>query len=754
MLAIVLCQIIHAADGGAPLPGTTPLTIAGEPVEAMVAGIDAHLTGLLAESSVKRAGHWQRDFSSHDAYVESVGANRQRLARIIGAHEDRNTGPLELVTTTTQPALIAEADRYRVFAVRWRVLRDIYGEGLLLEPKGQAVANVVALPDCDWTPEMLAGLADGVPSEAQFARRLAESGCRVLAPVLIDRRDTFSGNPEIRMTNQPHREFVYRAAYEMGRHIIGYEVQKVLAAVDWFEREHGDRLVGVVGCGEGGLVALYSAAVDTRIDTAVVSGYFAPRDEIWSEPIYRNVWSLLHEFGDAEIASLIAPRTVIVEACDYPRVDGPPAPSSGRTGAAPGRIATPALDAVNREVERARSFIDGLDAPNAIQLVGDDSANPGSSDVLAVFLAALGGSLAEDSAPAHLAAQLPDADARMQRQFDQLIEDTQHLMRASQKVRGAFWEKADYSSAEAWAESAKWYREYFSKEVIGELPRHGVVPINPRTRQVFDEPAYRGYEVQLDVYPEVFAYGILLVPKNIPEGERRPVVMCQHGLEGYAREVADPSIQSDYYHQFACKLAEQGFVTYAPQNPYVGGDTFRVLQRKANPLKLSLFSYIVRQHERTIEWLGQQAFVDSERIAFYGLSYGGKTAMRVPAILDGYCLSICSGDFNEWIKKNVTVDYPLSYMFTGEYEMFEWDLGSTFDYGEMAALVFPRPFMVERGHRDGVSYDEWVAHEYAKVRRMYDELGLGDKTTIEYFNGPHTIHGVGTFEFLHEHLGF
>ena len=37
------------------------------------------------------------------------------------------------------------------------------------------------------------------------------------------------------MTNQPHREWIYRQAYHMGRHVIGYEVQKVLAAVDWIE---------------------------------------------------------------------------------------------------------------------------------------------------------------------------------------------------------------------------------------------------------------------------------------------------------------------------------------------------------------------------------------------------------------------------------------------------------------------------------------------------------------------------------------
>ena len=44
--------------------------------------------------------------------------------------------------------------------------------------------------------------------------------------------------------------------------------------------------------------------------------------------------------------------------------------------------------------------------------------------------------------------------------------------------------------------------------------------------------------------------------------------------------------------------------------------------------------------------------------------------MRIPAMVDRYCLSICSGDFNEWITKNVSTESRPSYMFTGEYEMF------------------------------------------------------------------------------------
>ena len=49
--------------------------------------------------------------------------------------------------------------------------------------------------------------------------------------------------------------------------------------------------------------------------------------------------------------------------------------------------------------------------------------------------------------------------------------------------------------------------------------------------------------------------------------------------------------------------------------------------------------------------------------------------------------------------------------------------------------------------------DEWVAFEYAKVKRYYDEQGIGDRTEIEYFNGPHMIHGVRTMEFIRKYFG-
>ena len=126
--------------------------------------------------------------------------------------------------------------------------------------------------------------------------------------------------------------------------------------------------------------------------------------------------------------------------------------------------------------------------------------------------------------------------------------------------------------------------------------------------------------------------------------------------------------------------------------------------------------------------------------------------MRVPPLLHGYCLSICSGDYDEWIWKNVSARHQYSYLLSGEYEMPQFDLGNTFNYAEMSWLICPRPFMVERGHSDGVAPGEWVGYEFAKTRRRYDELGIGDRTELEFFNGPHTINGVGTFEFLERML--
>jgi dienelactone hydrolase len=777
------CLAAGPPAAGEHLPGTEPYVDEGDLAERTLDGIARFLLKRTERSVEGRAVHWNRNLDSAEAYDESIRPNRERFRRIIGAVDAREPVPaLELIATTAVPAKVAETEAFTAWAVRWPAIGSITGEGLLLEPKSKARACVVALPDADQSPEALVGLLPGVPPEAQFARRLAENGCRVLVPTLIDRRDEFSGNDLVdRFTNQPHREWIFRQAFLMGRHVIGYEVQKVLAGIDWFL--HGDGAdgsatrpkIGVASYGEGGLIALYAAALDPRIDAALVSGYFEPRERLWQEPIYRNVWALLTEFGDAEIAAMVTPRALVIEHSRPPEVDGPPESRPGRSGAAPGRIAAPQFEQVQAEYERARMLV-GEAMAGSIHLVhGPDGAmvGPGSEPALSRFLESLDGNGAlRPAAPAPVApAERFDVGGRQLRQVRQMEHHTQRLMELSPFVRAEFfwkpaWERtgkpAGPSSPDRWNDAVQPLRDYFHDEVIGRLPDPSL-PIRARTRKIRDEERWTGYVVVLDVWPEVISWGYLLVPKDLDlaGGERRPVVVCQHGLEGSPEVTIDPRNQA--YAGYAARLAERGFVVYSPYNPYSGGDRFRVLQRMASPTKCSLFSIITGQHRRILEWLGEQPFVDKDRIGLYGISYGGVTAMRVPAVLDGYALSICSANFNEWIRKIVTPYATTavaagsqrfaSYVFTGEYEIgMEFDLGHTFNYAEMAAMICPRPFMVERGHRDLSQSDEWVAFEYAAIRRHYTDLGIPGQTVIEYSDGGHVIHGAGTFHFLHRHL--
>jgi hypothetical protein len=169
------------------LPGTQPLTVTGDPSMQMIDGIHTYL---------KRA---------INASVPNRKPTRERLRYIIGAVDRRlEFDNIEILDTTPG------GSAYDVHHVRWPVLDGVHGEGLLYRPKAAPRSAVICLPDAAQTPEELAAPA-----------ALASAGAEVLVPMLIDRKDTWSGNPAIRMTNQPHREFLYRMAFPVGRHIIG-----------------------------------------------------------------------------------------------------------------------------------------------------------------------------------------------------------------------------------------------------------------------------------------------------------------------------------------------------------------------------------------------------------------------------------------------------------------------------------------------------------------------------------------------------
>ncbi|OUV10176.1 MAG: hypothetical protein CBC46_11855 [Verrucomicrobiaceae bacterium TMED86] len=649
-LAFLLAQIGWAE----PLAGTKPLDWEGDIASRLVDSADAFLLKKIEQTMVAK---------------KAEKPDRAELARILGVVDQR----VGADSRFEDLGKVAEGKGYSVHEVRWQAFGDVHGEGLWLQSP-TATRTMIVIPDADQSAE-----------KCQAAFQYASKGFNVYIPVLINRK---LGPQKI-----SNREFIYRPAFELGRHLIGYEIQKVLALVDRL----GDDLAGVDGHGEGGMLALFAAAIDERIPKVTVSGYSGPGAGLWEEPAERNVFGLLKDYDRSALERMVAPRGLKL-------LEKPPGPSiviqAGATRGKPGR------------------------------LLSKGASEEGEVSSLKIL-------------------REINQDARHARQLHELDRHNQQLLVESPYVRKSFMGKLKTDFLESFQESQKFYRDYFAAKVIGRFDDK-LLPANPRSREIQINDKVRGYEVVLDVFEDgsFFAYGILIVPRDLKAGESRPCVVCQHGLEGRPQSTIGEK-DANYYEAFATKLAERGYVTFAPQNLYIFKDRFRTLQFKANSIGRTLFSLMVPQHQQITDWLGGLDFVDEKRIGFYGLSYGGKSAMRIPPLVDNYCLSICSADFNDWVWKNASTRSPYSYSNKGEYEIFEFDLGSTFNYAEMAALIAPRPFMVERGHFDGVAPDERVALEFAKVRHLYAaKLGIGERAEIEWFVGPHKINGKGTFEFL------
>ena len=777
LVAIVFCcgtiPATHAQELalGSPLAGTQPLTWEGDLSARMVDDLHKFADRETAASVERRARHWQRDFASPQAYEKSIAPNRARLAKYLG-----------VPSTPTEPRGVQQFESFLVGgkpvaspisrAVRWPTRDGRTGYGIHIRPSGGRTSKSVVIIVVDPHLE---------PVDVQridLPQRFAEAGLDVYVTTVVDRDFRHSvvaaGTPLAKQTNMSHREFIARQAFEMGRSLTGYEVCDVLSLVDALTPE---QRVMAVGFGDGGHAVLCAAALDPRIAVIGVCGSFGSKQALHVEPIDREWWGFLEEFGDAELATMTAGRPLVVDPCQGFAYRVPTPSSTLRAVAAPGVPTLPTSEDAAAELQRADALVAPLSKHGLAFVLsrssGDATSPPKPLEALFAMMDSPPGTLAKRIVPfdkplgeslaiaGHLA---PMNVVFADRRTKEMIEHTQALLRESEYVRKDYWKDADRASRDPakWQASLEKYRTHLYDEVLGRF-KQDLLPPNVRTRLIYDTPEYRGYDVVLDVFGVdkdeaaggVWALGTLLVPKDLKPGEKRPVVVCQHGLEGKPEDTILPNIPgSNYYHMFAARLAERGFVVFSPQNPYIGKTHFRQLVRKLHPLKKTLWSVIVPQHQQITNWLASLEFVDPKRIGFYGLSYGGKTAMRVPALVGNYCLSICSGDFNEWVRKCTTVRDTFSYMGTHEYEMYEFDLGHTFNYAEMAYLIAPRPFMVERGHRDGVGVDEWVSYEYAKVRMLYADLKIPERTEIEYFDGPHEIHAVGTFDFLHRHLNW
>ena len=237
VLFLALVLLVRQAHCAAiSLPGTAPLDAAtgDERSRAMVAGIDRMAMQLIDDAARERHARWKSalaDAAKRDAFI---GDMRDKLRACIGLVDEIIPNPgLQKLSADPEDKPLAETAEWSAWFVRWPVFDGVDGTGILLKPKGKVRACVVCIPDADETPQSALFNNHALVEASHHGAQLASLGCEVVVPMLINHDSAASGSDRFKVkTNAPHREWIYRQAFNLGRNITGYEVASMLALVD------------------------------------------------------------------------------------------------------------------------------------------------------------------------------------------------------------------------------------------------------------------------------------------------------------------------------------------------------------------------------------------------------------------------------------------------------------------------------------------------------------------------------------------
>lgn len=680
------------------LRGTQLLTLPGDIFERQHRQIQDYFLREIAATPARRDQLWR-------AYPAGAAERRQRLAAMLGSVEPQAKPVLVTLLSASTSLRIEELDV--------PVEDDHHAHALLVAPSGGAERKpvVIALAPDELTPEAFAGIEAGA-APARWLLELLARDVTVCLPITVTRTQD---HPMCQSTGgKDRRHILHRLGFITGRTVTGLEVDEVRALVRFLVNrpEVDSSRIAVLGRGQGGMTAFYAAALEERLRAAAVSGYFAARESCWREPVDRMLYGQLLEFGDAEVAALIAPRRLLVDSSD--------------TG----------------ELERARRYFARRQASQQLQQV------TGEFEHLAIALAeALG-------APAPSAGyNFPDRllraeiDERRNRHYNQLLDALRARIRASEPIRRRRWSLAATPAESRAAKAQELAAEL--RRLVGELPGEAI-PLNPRTRLLKITDRYLAFDVLLDVTTGVEAYGQLLVPRSAA-GRRLPAVVTQHGLGGKPKDLTLEGDNPDkVYHGVAARLAEAGYVVFAPYVtvPIPQAQLINPLVRQAAALGRMRTSIEVAKLGRIVDFLQSLDFVDRERLGYYGLSYGGYSAIWMGPLEPRLKATVISGHFNDWRRKITGEVERTSYLQHPDEDFYNWNVLPRFSHVELIASFYPRAVMVEFAQHDATTFPSWHERAWSEVAALAAAWQVKDRFVRDRFEGVHEIHGLGAFAFL------
>ncbi len=256
---------------------------------------------------------WQNEFRAKVAsLLGGFSWPREDLAPQVLATAQKDGYVQQKVEITSEPGV-----RMPIYVLAPDTGQGPYPTVIALHGHGSGVQEVIGEPQDEQVAEHMRRC------NHDYGRQLAQQGFLVFAP----EQRAFGERRELEdVAQSPGQSSCRQAsmnALMLGRTMVGMRVWDVMRVIDYAEQyanqtglAKSDSLA-CVGLSGGGTVTTFATAMDSRITTAVISGYFCTWQ--WSIMAMRHcednyIPGILQHAEMADIGALIAPRPLLIEA--------------------------------------------------------------------------------------------------------------------------------------------------------------------------------------------------------------------------------------------------------------------------------------------------------------------------------------------------------------------------------------------------------------------------------------------------------
>lgn len=297
-----------------------------------------------------------------------------------------------------------------------------------------------------------------------------------------------------------------------------------------------------------------------------------------------------------------------------------------------------------------------------------------------------------------------------------------------------------------------WQARFRAKvlSLLGNLPERAALEIE--FEEEVDCGSYTRHKIRYQTEEEVWVPAYLLVPNEASAERKSAAVLCLHGHGRFGKDsivgIKDTAERTDeverLQYDFGHRFAEQGYVVLAPdlrgfgeRQPHYPDPKPDYCCRNymaATLLGRTVVGYQLCDLHAALDVLQSLPYVDSEKLAAAGLSYGGRMTMMISAMDDRITACVPSGCLNMYQERYQNLHQCGSQL-----------IPSLLLYGdtpEIFSLIAPRPMVIEWGLQDKLIPHEWAERALVRIRAAYAASGKPENFTLHQFDLGHVFEGT------------